>query len=169
MPASCDGLLDFADAPLAVEFTLNANSTPLALEPAPIWRRFAALCYDLLLVTALAVCFTLVVLAVRLGAAVPPGSWWFPLAILGLTMAFFCTFWVHGGQTVGMRAWRIRVVCDDGSRLGWPRAAARFAAGILAALSAGLGLWWGVLDRDRRGWHDRWTRTRVVRAPLPLR
>lgn len=110
-------------------------------------------------------CFTLVVLAVRLGAPVPPGSWWFELAIVGLAMAFFCTFWVNGGQTVGMKAWRIRVVRDDGSSLGWARAAARFGAGVIAALPAGLGLWWSVLDRNRRGWHDRWTRTRVVRAP----
>jgi uncharacterized RDD family membrane protein YckC len=80
-------------------------------------------------------------------------------------MAYFCVFWVRGGQTVGMRAWRIRVVPDDGARLGWLRAAARFAAGIVAAVPAGLGLWWSALDRNHRGWHDRWTRTRVVRAP----
>jgi uncharacterized RDD family membrane protein YckC len=161
-------LLDCADALPASGFTLDANSAPLALEPAPVWRRFAALCYDVLLVTALVVCYTLIVLAVRRGAPVPPGSWWFPLTILGLAMAFFCGFWVHGGQTVGMRAWRIRVIRDDGGRLGWPRAAARFAAGVVAALPAGLGLWWSVLDRNRRGWHDSWTRTRVVRA-LPRR
>jgi uncharacterized RDD family membrane protein YckC len=118
----------------------------------------------LLLVTALVVCFTLVVLALRRGAAVPPGSWWFPLALVGLAMAFFCGFWAHGGQTVGMRAWRIRVVRADGSPLGWPRAAARFAAGVVATLPAGLGLWWGVLDPQKRGWHDYWTRTRVVRS-----
>lgn len=158
-------MLDCADATPAPELTLDANSASHALEPAPIWRRFAALCYDLLLVTALVVCFTLIVLAVRVGAAVPPGSWWFPLAILGLSMAYFCGFWVHGGQTVGMRAWRIRVMRDDGDRLGWLRAEARFAAGVVAALPAGLGLWWSALDRSKRGWHDRWTRTRVVRAP----
>jgi uncharacterized RDD family membrane protein YckC len=129
-----------------------------------MWRRFAAFCYDLLLVAALVVCFTLVVLSVRRGAAVSPDSWWFPLCLVGIALAFFCGFWAHGGQTVGMRAWRIRVVCDDGSKLGWPRAAARFAAGVVAALPLGLGLWWSVFDDGKRGWHDRWTRTRVVRA-----
>jgi uncharacterized RDD family membrane protein YckC len=133
-----------------------------------MWRRLAALGYDLLLVTALVFCFTLVVLAVRLGAAVPPGSWWFPLSVVGVAMAYFCGFWVHGGQTVGMRAWRIRVVCDDGSSLGWLRAAARFAAALVAALPAGLGLWWGLFDDNLRGWHDRWTQTRVVRAAPPV-
>jgi uncharacterized RDD family membrane protein YckC len=148
---------------------LNADSASLALEPASVWRRLAAFCYDLLLVAALVFCFTLVVLSVRLGAAVPPGSWWFPLCLLAVAMAFFCGFWVHGGQTVGMRAWRIRVVCEDGSALSWRRAAARFLAALVAGLPAGLGLWWSILDDRRRGWHDRWTRTRVVRAPPPKR
>jgi uncharacterized RDD family membrane protein YckC len=134
-----------------------------------VWRRLAAFCYDLLLLTALLVCFTLAVLAVRLGAAVPPGSWWFPLCLVGVAMAFFCGFWAHGGQTVGMRAWRIRVVCDDGTPLGWPRAAARFVAALVAAVPAGLGLWWSAFDGQKRGWHDRWTRTRVVHAPAPRR
>jgi uncharacterized RDD family membrane protein YckC len=137
------------------------------LEPAAVWRRFAAFCYDLLLLAALFFVFTLAVLALRRGVAVPPGSIWFEIALLLLAAAFFCGFWVHGGQTVGMRAWRIRVVRDDGSPLEWPRAAARFAAGLLAALPAGLGLWWAALDARKRAWHDRLTRTRVVRVPPP--
>jgi uncharacterized RDD family membrane protein YckC len=114
-------------------------------------------------------CFTLAVLAVRLGAAVPPGSWWFALSVVGVALAFFCGFWVHGGQTVGMRAWRIRVQRDDGSALGWLRAAARFGALLVAALPAGAGLWWSLFDREKRGWHDRWTHTRVVRVAPPRR
>lgn len=134
-----------------------------------MWRRLAAFGYDLLLLAALLVVFTLVVLAVRVGDAVPPGTWWFELCLVGMAIVYFCGFWVHGGQTVGMRAWRIRVVRDDGRPLGWPHAAARFAAGLVAALPAGLGLWWGVLDERKRGWHDRWARTRVVRAAAPSR
>ena len=100
-------------------------------EPAPVWRRVAAFCYDLLLLTAIVVCFTLAVLAVRMGAAVPPGSWWFPLCLVAIAAAFFSGFWALGGQTVGMRAWRIRVVRDDGTMLTIPQAFARFAAGIV--------------------------------------
>jgi uncharacterized RDD family membrane protein YckC len=148
---------------------LNSETSTLALEPAAVWRRLAALTYDLLLLTALVVVFTLVVLAARLGAAPPPGSWWFQSCVLGIAMAFFCGFWVHGGQTVGMRAWQIRVVRDQGGALTWTRAALRFAAGLVSTLPAGLGLWWSVFDRDKRGWHDRWTGTRVVRAPAPRR
>jgi uncharacterized RDD family membrane protein YckC len=143
---------------------LAPEAPKLELEPASVWRRLAALCYDLLLLTALVFSFTLLVVAARLGAAVPPGTWWFPSALAAIAMVFFSGFWVHGGQTLGMRAWRIRVVRADGGALTWPRAVARFALGLVAAAPAGLGLWWSFLDADKRGWHDRWTSTRVVRA-----
>jgi uncharacterized RDD family membrane protein YckC len=143
---------------------LDSGTPKLTLEPAAVWRRVAAFCYDALLLAALVVCFTLLVLAMRLGAAVPAGGWWFPACLLAIAMAFFCGFWVHGGQTLGMRAWRIRVVLEDGRALTWRRAALRFAAALVAALPAGLGLWWSLFDAGKRGWHDRWTGTRVVRA-----
>jgi uncharacterized RDD family membrane protein YckC len=132
--------------------------------PAPLWRRAAALCYDLLAIAALYMCFTLAVLAARLGRAVPAGSVWFELSLLGIALVFFAGFWTRGGQTLGMRAWRIRVVTDDGATLTPARAALRFATGVLALLPGGLGFWWGFFDPQRRGWHDRWTRTRVVRT-----
>ena len=140
------------------------NAAARSPEPASLLRRLAALGYDALLLAALFVCFTLVVLAVRLGEPVPPGTVWFALSLIAIVIAFFCGFWVHGGQTVGMRAWRIRVVRDDGGKIGWRRAAARFAAALVALAPAGLGFWWSLLDRERRTWHDRWTRTRVVRT-----
>jgi uncharacterized RDD family membrane protein YckC len=135
-----------------------------SLTPASLLRRLAAFGYDLLLLTALIFCFTLAVLALRFGEPVPPGTVWFPLALLAIAAAFFCGFWVRGGQTVGMRAWRIRVVRDDGSNLGWRVAAARFGAALVSLLPVGLGLWWSLGDRMGRGWHDRWTHTRVVRT-----
>jgi uncharacterized RDD family membrane protein YckC len=138
-------------------------------EPASLLRRLAAFCYDALLLLALFVCFTLIVLAFRLGEPVPPGTAWFALALIAIVIAFFCGFWVHGGQTVGMRAWRIRVVRDDGAGIGWAGAAARFAAALVALAPAGLGFWWSLVDSERRTWHDRWTRTRVVRTDRAAR
>jgi uncharacterized RDD family membrane protein YckC len=115
---------------------LDSEAPKLALEPASVWRRLAAFCYDLLLLTALVFSFTLLVVAVRLGAPVPPGTWWFPSSLLAIAMLFFCGFWVHGGQTLGMRAWRIRV--RNGGRADAARAA-RFAAGSCRG-AAGLGV-----------------------------
>jgi uncharacterized RDD family membrane protein YckC len=137
---------------------------PPSFEPASLLRRLAAFSYDVLVLAALILSFTLLVIVLRLGEPVPPGSVWFPLCLAALIATFFCGFWVHGGQTLGMRAWRIRVVCDDGGRLRWCSAAARFAAALVAMVPAGFGLWWSLRDHAGRAWHDRWTRTRVVRT-----
>ena len=141
-----------------------APAAPPTAEPATLFRRLAAFCYDLLLLGALIFCFTLILLAIRGGREIPSGSLWFEACLVAIAGVFFGAFWVHGGQTLGMRAWRIRVVTADGGNLAWRQAMARFAAAVIAALPAGLGLWWSVFDPQGRGWHDRWTHTRVVRA-----
>lgn len=143
---------------------LSAEAPKQNLEPAPLLRRLAALLYDLLLLTALLFSFTLIVIALRLGEPVPPDSSWFASCLFAIAMAFFCSFWVLGGQTVGMRAWRIRLVTNDGGRIGWLQACGRFFAALVAIAPAGLGFWWALSNDRKRGWHDLWTGTRVVRS-----
>ena len=138
-------------------------TSPPPFEPASLFNRCAAFSYDLLLLVGLVASFTLLAVLLH-GDAIAPGSLWFQFALLAIVTVFFCGFWAHGGQTLGMRAWRIRVVGQDGAPLSWPRAVLRFLAGVLALLPLGLGLWWGIFDAQRRGWHDRLTNTRVVRV-----
>ena len=107
--------------------------------------------------------------------------------VLVLTLAgFFLYFWTHGGQTLGARAWRFRLLRDDGadldrsdalSRLLWATAFFGPAAiGLLwlavspdqafwtitAIIPAALCLLWTLIDRDGLAWHDRLSRTRPV-------
>ncbi|MCP5299220.1 MAG: RDD family protein [Chromatiaceae bacterium] len=76
--------------------------------------------------------------------------------------AFFGWFWTHGGQTLGMRAWRLLLVDADGGPIGWRQAMIRVAAAHLSLLLAGLGYLWILVDRDRLAWHDRLSRSRLV-------
>jgi uncharacterized RDD family membrane protein YckC len=132
---------------------------------APLARRLAAICYDALLLAAILFLFTLAVVALRGGRAVDAGTVWFGLSLVAVAFLFFGWFWTHGGQTLGMRAWRIRLIRPDARPIGWRQALLRFVAAWLAALPLGLGLWWSWLDADRRCWHDRLSGTRVVREP----
>lgn len=129
-----------------------------------LWRRLAALAYDLLLLTAIVFVFTFVVVAARGGTPVGPGTWWFTLSLMGIGGLFFIWFWTHGGQTLGMRAWQLRVLDRHGNALGWKVALRRYLAALVSALPAGLGFWWAWLDRDKLCWHDRWTGTRLIRV-----
>jgi uncharacterized RDD family membrane protein YckC len=121
----------------------------------------AALCYDALLLAAVLAVLTALLVGLRGGAAIPPGTWWFQGLVVGAYAFFYAWFWTHGGQTLGMRAWRIRVVRDDGVPLRWRDALLRLGAAWLGMLPAGWGLWSCFFDVEKRCWHDRVTRTRV--------
>jgi uncharacterized RDD family membrane protein YckC len=132
--------------------------------PAHLLRRLAALAYDALLLGALGFLFTLGAVLARGGREIPPGTIWFELSLVAIAFGFYAIFWTRGGQTLGMRAWRIRLVAAAGGDVGWGRASVRFFAAWLSALPAGLGYWWALFDRDRCCWHDRLSGTRVIRV-----
>jgi uncharacterized RDD family membrane protein YckC len=114
----------------------------------------------------------------------------FLFAMLGL---YFCWFWVHGGQTVAMKTWHVRVVRLDGRALTWRDALLRYTLGWLwfvpaLAVAAALGIQgsrgttlvllagvvvYALLARwlpDGQFLHDRWCRTRLVTwRPAPKR
>ena len=78
---------------------------------------------------------------------------------------FFGWFWTHGGQTLGMRAWRLQLRRIDGQNLAWSTAVVRFAGALLSWLALGLGFFWVVLDPQNRTWHDRLSKSIVVVLP----
>lgn len=139
---------------------------PLATPPppgAPVWRRLAALAYDGLLLTGVLFAATLAILPWRGGQAFHPHDPWFSGYLLGVSFLFFGWFWTHGGQTPGMRCWKIRLLADDGGPVGWKQAAARFIWAWIAAACFGLGYGWMVFDVRKRAWHDLATGTLVRR------
>jgi uncharacterized RDD family membrane protein YckC len=145
--------------------------TPIAAtvaEPAGLLRRLAALLYDCLVIVAL--WFTAAVPFVWLANGSPRAPLTrvaFQLYLLAIAFGFFGWFWVHGGQTLGMRAWRLKLVDARGQAVTWAVAARRFLAAIPSLLCAGIGLLWIMHDRDRRAWHDRLSGTWVIVVPKP--
>lgn len=137
------------------------------MKPASLVRRLAAIAYDLVLLLALFFCITLVVLLARGGRAVEAGATWFGVLLYFLTpLGFFSWFWTHGGQTLGMRAWRLELVSTDGGGpVSWRKALIRYVAGWMSTLPAGLGFWWSLLDTEHRCWHDRLSGTTLLYRP----
>lgn len=129
-------------------------------------RRLAAMVYDALLVAAVAMIAVALTLPFSGGEAVADHAglqrtlmqaW-----IVFVTGGFFVWFWVHGGQTLGMKTWRMRVVRTDGTPLRWRDALLRFGWAVPSVGLAGLGLLWMVFDRERMALHDRLSHTRLV-------
>ena len=147
------------------------DDTALPLRPL-LLRRLAALFYDfwicvalwLLLSALFTAAWTLAGHAARENIA-PFSSWQWALwgccwAVTGL---YAVLSWHRGGQTLGMRAWKIAVVGDHGRPATAKALWRRFAWGGLSLLLAGAGFWWALLDRRRLTWHDRASGTRLVR------
>lgn len=134
------------------------------LPAASFSRRIAAALYDSLLLAALMMVVTVLLVALR-GEAVPPGNPFYQLMLLVTAAVFFVGFWTHGGQTLGMRTWRLRLELRSGADLGWPVALLRFAAALLSLAALGIGFLWILFDPEKRAWHDRIAGTRVVLLP----
>jgi uncharacterized RDD family membrane protein YckC len=136
-------------------------------------RRIGALLYDsvlLLGVLMLAVMLVVIPYGLLTGASPdqsPLHALLMQLYLLAVICGFYVFFWTHGGQTLGMRAWRFRVIRDDGGNLATGDALRRFAWGAVSLLPAGLGLLWVLIDRDGLAWHDRWSKSRLVMLKRP--
>ena len=76
--------------------------------------------------------------------------------------SYFLWCWTHGGQTLAMRAWRIRVVHANGAPLTFFGATLRLLLAGAGIVMGGVGLWWALLDRDGQFLHDRLAKTRLV-------
>ena len=131
-------------------------------------RRVAALVYDAFLLAALLMIFTGGALFFTHGAAVVPanaGAWVYVYraGLLFVIAGYYALNWLRSGQTLGMRAWRIRTVSASGSPVTWRAAILRIGFGFLAWAPAALGVLWLYLDPEHLALHDRLSKTRVVR------
>jgi uncharacterized RDD family membrane protein YckC len=133
-------------------------------------RRFAALIYDSLLLAALLMLYTagwIVFMPGHVAVTRDSAGGWYFLYVMGEILVIACYYtvnWVRSGQTLGMRAWRLKALAADGGALRWRSAALRFLCGVLAWPPAALGVLWLYFDPDHLAIHDRLSRTRVVRV-----
>lgn len=136
--------------------------------PAPLWRRLAAALYDALLLAAIWLVAALLDAVLRGLADLPYDARLLRGTLFLTGFLFFGWFWTHGGQTLGMRAWRLQLRREDGDPLRWPQAGLRYALAWLAWLPLGAGLLWCLLDRRHQAAHDRLAGTEVMLLPKAI-
>ncbi|MEZ5507654.1 MAG: RDD family protein [Gammaproteobacteria bacterium] len=138
---------------------------------ASLFKRLASMVYDALIVIALWFLITFIFLAIR-GADITESNphalrtQLFPLLLLG-TFAFYAWFWTHGGQTLGMRAWRLQVVDAhlDGRPVNLVQCLSRFLIALISLSAFGLGYWWVLISPSGDTWHDTFSGTRTLLLP----
>ncbi len=133
--------------------------------PVSLIKRLLAIIYDLLLLTA--ICFAVaVVISIFTtfifndGNAITEQHPFYLLnqiiilsSIIISSLIFYVWFWTHGGQTLGMKTWRIQLVSDNNG-ISKQQAAIRFFAALISWSLLGLGFIWSLFDSKKRCWHD---------------
>jgi uncharacterized RDD family membrane protein YckC len=129
--------------------------------------RFVALVIDLAIlaaIDALVIYFTAQICGITIDdvGVLPRGPL---LAFLLVQNGGYLIAFTASGQTLGKMAARIKVVtAESRSQLDLGHAALRTFVWAILAIPAGLGFLTAVVSRDRRGLHDRFAGTRVIRA-----
>ncbi|MBT8446493.1 MAG: RDD family protein [Gammaproteobacteria bacterium] len=119
--------------------------------------------YDSLLMTGLAFVAAFPVVVISGGEQVSREAG-FRLYLAAVIAAYFILSWCLGGQTVGMKAWRLRLVSASGGPVTVSAACLRCLAALVSAAALGLGWLWVLVDGERRSWHDRLSATRLERT-----
>ena len=115
--------------------------------PAGLFGRLAALLYDLLLVIALGFVVTFAMLPLTHGEAILSSTQGlvghaYHALLAMIVFAYFGWSWTRSGQTLGMRAWRIRLESTGSKPLNWTESLLRFLLGMGLAWLAALGTWY---------------------------
>lgn len=125
-----------------------------------LWRRLAAIFYDTWLVAALWLLGATI--DTFLGAGSEGSHLGLQIYAALAPLVFFSWFWMHGGQTLGMRAWRLRLLSNDGASVTLRQSLIRYVGAIVSMFALGLGYLWIMFDRRGLAWHDRLSSTRLV-------
>lgn len=160
---------------------------------APLSKRLLAIFYDSFLLIAVLFLAMAVMLLLSGGHQFEAGNPLLTLYLLLVSYVFFGWFWTHGGQTLGMRAWKLRLQQAGGKTITWRQVTIRFLSGLPAwivifigiSLSAGIplhsypwleqlaslprglilivGMVWLVLDQWPDGWRDKLSGTQIIK------
>ena len=150
----------------------NTTTATPEIKLANFWKKLFAWVYDLLggvavFILALVVGYVAVsLIAVALFGSSEGISGQLSQHPLWLLFIFSCVqyyyvwCWVKGGQTVGMRTWRLKLCKPDGKLLGWREAYIRSFLSF-----GGIAIFWSLFDSKNRGWHDKFCDSLVIEVP----
>jgi len=131
------------------------------MKPAPIWRRIAALIYDSLIIFSYLLLMTALAMLVTQRTSFLPFRSLF-LSYLIISLGLFLTwFWQRDGQTLGMLAWKIKLIDKNNQKLTWKKAWLRYFY-LLFSVASGIGLLWCLVDKQKQSLHDKLANTKII-------
>ena len=152
-----------------------------------LFKRLLAALYDSFLILATTFIATAITLPFTKGVVAAQNNIYMSLYLFIVIYVFYGWFWTHGGQTLGMRVWKQRLIGLDGQPVNWRQSFIRVITGVPAwcLFLIGLILWiktdiaksltnipawlfavsgmiWVLLDNRNNNWRDKLSGTHII-------
>ena len=142
------------------------------LPSAALFRRLAAMLYDAFLLFAISVGYHALVTTLKVIAFGPDNlelihtnallKWPINMGLIASLMGYYYICWRKQGQTLGMKAWRLRLQQKDGSLATAQQCLKRCPLALISLAAFGLGYFYYYVTPKKACVHDLLTRTTVV-------
>jgi len=100
--------------------------------------------------------------------SIDAGNGFFPLFLFITAFLYYALSWRLGGQTIGMKAWRLVLVSNIAkARITWTQAMIRFVAAFFSAALGLLGFLYALIQKDHRTAHDLLSNSHIQYFPKP--
>jgi len=129
----------------------------------PLPRRLLVMLYDAVILLGLLMLASAVALPFGDVNKVALRDFWFTFWLLFVCFAYLGGCWRYGGMTVGMRAWKVRLISSNEPIISWPMCLLRFLVGLVSLSVLGLGILWALVDQKNRTWYDRAAHTLLIK------
>jgi uncharacterized RDD family membrane protein YckC len=145
----------------------NSNNSATSCNSCSFLRRLGCLIYDTVIVAAIWMLAGLPVVLANDGP-VSAQTLWFQTYLFSVTGLYFVWSWRQGGQTVGMRAWRVYVVDintlteSEFIRPSLRACLIRYVSSYLSTAVVAVGWLWSLGHPQSMTWHDLLSGTRLV-------
>ena len=136
------------------------------MKAAGFFRRICSLLYDTLIITGIIFSSTLLLVWLNKGPIMPGSilSFFQFLVILLTGPIFYCYFWVRNkGQSIGMQAWKIRLVNLDEEGVSLKQSFLRCIFSTADFVVIGLGYISILFDQNNRSTSDKLSSTKIVK------
>jgi uncharacterized RDD family membrane protein YckC len=77
---------------------------------------------------------------------------------------YFIFSWYKGGQTLALKAWKMKIVSQDNIGLTLKSACMRYVLASVLVMPFGLTLVWAFVDKNQLFLHDRLLKTKCIRS-----
>ena len=130
-------------------------------KPASLFKRLLAIFYDLVLLATMFLLASAIAIVFNEHKALETGNFIMPLWLIFVTSLYYCISWKSSGQTLGLKAWGLKLVKLDGSDFTWLEVITRFFISLILFCTI-VGFLWLLFNKNRLTIYDIVTKSKII-------